>query len=371
MYFKTFILIIFSFSFFPSFLHGFDFTVQEGGEIKTVSIPEHTQITLENNYFRVLPKSGTPIQSTNDKFEGTNTSEKNQVQAYYLALKSYENLRIMFDEAPSEFLIVYVDDIIYENPNNALFVHEDNQAKILLGKGDNLIFKPLSQSADYITHEMAHFFMDNYFDSHRGEAGVLQEGLSDFFVYMSGDSQFGNDARIDGKSVRSAESTGQFDDPTNPQTIHQLGEYLSAVLYTLSKEIGKETTISITVSSIKELKEEQTIKKFFINLENQIEEENYCRYESSIIAHGFIQYLQNQDSDCGQDLEQLKTLSMNRYQFDVANLDLSFIDNAKDESTAACGQITKKHPTSYPSLLLLVLLPLLIASFYREENYEY
>lgn len=364
------------------------------GQIIETTLPDLTGTGhLDGRYFKVYAPDdhSSRVEANGSLLAFDPNQEKDnvsfdQVQAYYTASRGIEwftkTLSLAHPPAP---IPVRVNALVRGSPANALFVPPPFGPEIKVGRGNDSI-RNLARETDVILHELAHHIIYQHITSDTGEAGILHEGIADYFAYViNGDPYLGETVEVGQPYLRTAmlPENERFDllDPKKGK--HKAGEIWSALLWQihgdLKEKLGKGAE-KIVYGALPYIGPGGGFKDALLALLNADRDQNplspenpefgiygqsKCTILAAAVNRGFATFIENLDaSSCNLNLSDLAQESR-----DLHEEAYGIRTHGNGTSVELFGRkcSTVPLPGALPVGPILLLMPLLFA-IVREKN---
>jgi hypothetical protein len=256
--------------------------------------------------------------------------EFDQVMAYYSTTKVIKYFADRFNFSMNGVgMRVSTNTLAAGLSDNAQYVPPPEGPAILVGYGSESM-QNLARDTDVIFHEFAHHVIYQFMPAIAGEAGVLHEGIADYFAYaINGDPYLGESLLPDRPYLRTGAlaSDVRYDDPEYSRSRYALGELLATSLWELRGLIGEDFD-RIVFEALPYLPRKASIKDFLLALFNAERDlfplaedksdanlygTNKCQILSVLVNRGFANELGSiEGANCGLDMNVESVLSANR-----------------------------------------------------------
>ncbi|SMF30178.1 hypothetical protein SAMN06296036_109155 [Pseudobacteriovorax antillogorgiicola] len=277
-----------------------------------------------------------------------------QVQAYYTLERAREFFGQYFplEEDPriDVFTHTYLD-------NNAMYlpaISEQDVGSIHIGVADNIFMQYLNRDSDVLIHEYSHHIIYKFLTATWGESLTLHEGTADFFAYVLNDDPYLAESILVGSPyLRTAEieSDRKHDLEASYRGSHLLGQFWSAILWDLYRDLGSDALEIITDSlnywpSQAQLSD--AVLALVISDKELKDGQNVCKILELSLDRGLYEAV----SVTGNQGCDLKDKEIIRFATEDSN------DQSEFDNDLACGAIGLRGSSSWS--LLLLTLPLLL-----------
>ncbi|MDE3268934.1 MAG: hypothetical protein OYH77_01460 [Pseudomonadota bacterium] len=282
---------------------------------------------------------------------------------------------------PSDKVIIGVNSSPYDldDPyrNNAFYLPQQTDtdgnttdAKIFLGRGDDIILRNLCNDGDVVAHELGHHIIYRYLGNFQADGGVLHEALADYFVYAKTNNPClaesicptGSPAcYLNGKCLRSASTSLTYRDVQASNSPHRKGMVLSAALWNLRQhpDTSRTKIDTIIYDSMQYFLPDTDQRGFIKSLlaaDYALFKGEHCKtIISSMRKRGYGWLLD--DLSCAR--KKLAIGYERRIKAD-SEAEVEEDSDTYEYRTPACGTILPSSKQSHYVLILLAFAPLLI-----------
>lgn len=132
---------------------------------------------------------------------------------------------------------------------------------IRMGDGDGTLLRNLGTDFDTVAHELGHHIIYQRIKDQKGEAGVLHEGLADYFVFAAtGDACLGESVcpagsdicTVESQCLRSGQTDLRYDSDSLPPDAHRRSQLISGYLWDVGSkpELGHAQVAKTLIKAI-------------------------------------------------------------------------------------------------------------------------